>query len=421
VALLVVAVAAGVTTRDARAQGRTPATAPRPAPGPRQLPVARGDEDEPSAADPGEDDTPTPHPAAALAKDGGEGEQEQAAQLVPKFATGFVLVTASYQAIPRAVPRNRYDGSLSSVAGVAAVGQPLEKWDYLAYVLASLQASAVSGTGGAVSPEQITIKYTPTKPFSLQAGWMRLPFSLSQSSVIATSMFPTRPEASSVFQTGADAGLLAAWDPTSGLVHVKAGVFDGLSLGLTIPQLTTRGPVTAASVEVTPLGPMKALEADFGETPFRVGLSASALYRSAKAFDPRGYEALTMHDARFALALRASWRGAFLQGEYLQAVQTDDLSRRPRLTRGAYAEASYYLAVKKKLGLSPVARVSWSVQDESFFPLHVMALQAGLALYPRGDIPDPSALRFILQYRGERRVEELEVAHGAILSGMYRF
>ena len=204
-------------------------------------------------------------------------------------------------------------------------------------------------------------------------------------------------------------------------MHVKAGLFDGASLGLTFPQLTTRGPVGVLSVEASPLGAMKALEADFGDTPFRFAFSAAGLYRSAQAYDGRGYEALSMRDWRIAFALRASYRGAFLQGEYLQATQSDDLSRRPRIARGAYAEASYYLAVQKKLGLSPVARVSWSVQDESFFPLHVVALQAGLALYPRGDVPDPSVLRFILQYRGERRVEELEVAHGVILSGMYRF
>lgn len=408
----VLAVGTVLAAHPASAQPRGPAMAPRPAPRPGAPPT---EEPEPPA-----DEEATPHPVAALAKEG-EGEGEGAPQLVPKFATGFVLVTSSYTAVPRAVPRNRYDSALSAVAGVAVVGQPWEKWDYLAYTLASLQASSITGTGGAVSPEQITIRYTPTKPFSLQAGWMRMPFSMSQSSVIAQSMFPTRPEASSLFFTGADAGLLAAYEQTSGIVHAKAGAFDGSSLGLTMPQLTTRGPASVVSLEVTPLGPMKPLEADFGETPFRFGVSLAGLYRSAKAYDTRGYEALAMRDWRFAVSLRASYRGAFVQGEYLQAVQTDDLSRRPRIARGAYAEASYYLAVQKKLGLSPVARVSWSVQDESFFPLHVLALQAGLALYPRGEIPDPSVLRFILQYRGERRVEELEVAHGVILSGMYRF
>ncbi len=401
---------------DARAQVRPPAGAPRPPPRPG-LPV------DPNAEDPAPeapaDDQPTPHPAAATAGD--EAAEEPAPQLVPKFATGFVLMTLSFNAIPRAVPRSRYDGILSGIAGVAAVGTPWEKWDYLAYVLVTAQTSYVTGTSGGVLPEQITIKYTPTKTFSLQAGWMRTPFSISQSSVIAYSMFPTRPEATTLFLTGADAGLLASYDPTSGLVHVRAGAFDGSSLGLTLPQVTTRGPATVLSVELTPLGPMKPLEADFGDTPFRFGVSAAGLYRFARAFDPRGYEALESTDARIALAVRAAFRGAFVQGEYLQAVQTDELSRRPRITRGAYLEASYYLAVKKKLGLSPAARVSWSVQDESFFPNHVLGLQAGVAVYPRGDVPDPSTLRFLLQYRGERRVEELEVAHGALLSGMYRF
>lgn len=401
------------------AQGRGPAVAPRPSPTPRPpprtpRPPKTGEPEEGSDEGDGSDE-PTPHPAAAIAKD----EEEEAPPIVPKFATGFVMLTSSFQAIPRAVPRNRYDASLFGIAGVAAVGQPAPKWDYLAYVLALVSTSAVNGTSGGITPEQITLRYTPTKPLSFTAGWMRMPFSLSQSSVIFTSMFPTRPEATTLFYTGADAGLLAAFE--SEIVHAKAGLYDGSSLGLTTPQLTTRGPVTTVNLEVTPLGAMPALEADFGATPFRFGVALSGLHRASRAFEPRGYEALEMTDVRFGVSLRASYRGLFAQGEYLQSIQTDDLSRRTRITRGAYGEGSAYFPIKKALGLSPVARLSWSVQDGTFFPLHVIAFQSGIALYPRADLPDPSVLRFILQYRTERRVEELEVAHGVLFSGMYRF
>lgn len=362
-----------------------------------------------------------PHPSAAMAKEGEAAAQEEPPNIVPKFATGFVMATTGVAAVPAAVPKNRLDYTLQGIAGIAAVGTPWEKWDYLAYIITTVQASAISGTAGSVAPEQITIRYSPTKEFSLQAGYMRMPFSLAQSAVIANAMFPTRPEPTIIFQGGADAGLMAGYETKEGELRVKAGLFDGLSLGLTLPQLITRGPVVVASIEVSPLGGMKAQEADFGESPFRIMVSGSFLYRSASAYDPTGYAGLDLQDTRFTGALRLGFKGIFVQGEYLQAVQTDDRSNRARITRGAYGEASYYAAIKKKVGISPLARIGWSEQDESFFPLHVVSLHGGLAFYPRGDVPDPGVLRFVLQYRSERRIEERETGYGGVLSAMLRF
>lgn len=361
----------------------------------------------------------SPHPAAATAPPG--AGEEEASQLVPKFATGFAMATATMQSIPAAVARNQLDYGLLGLLGVGAVGSPWEKWDYVAYLIGSIQSSAVGGTGGGVMAEQITLRFSPTKEFSVQAGWMRMPFSLAQAAVIITSMFPTRPEATHFFHTGADAGVQLGYETASGVVRVRGGVFDGLSLGFTLPQHTTRGPVSVLSIELSPLGAMKPQEADFGDTPFRFAVTGAVLYRKSNAYDPTGFKGLNVEDVRFAGAIRAGYKGFFLQGEYLQAGLSDDLSARPRIVRAAYGEASFYTAIKKKVGISPIARVEWSEHDANFFPLHVTTLHAGVAVFPSADIPDPSALRFILNYRGERRVEEFETAHGVVLSGMYRF
>jgi hypothetical protein len=250
---------------------------------------------------------------------------------------------------------------------------------------------------------------------------MRMPFSLSQSAVITTAMFPTRPEPTQIFQAGADAGLLVAYEPASGVVRAKVGLFDGISLGFTLPQHVSRGPVTVGSLEVAPLGGMKPQEADFGASPFRFAVSASALYRGATAYDASGYAGLDTHDTRFTGALRLGFRGLYLQGEYLVAVVSDNLSSRSRIARGAYGEGSYYTSIAKKVGLAPLARLGWSVQDEDFFPLHAVSLNAGLAFYPRADLPDPSGLRIVLQYKSDRRIEERETAYGGVLSAMLRF
>jgi hypothetical protein len=371
--------------------------------------------------EPGEPAT-SPHPVAAIEAGGASGPEEQeGSQLVPKFATGFLMVTTSTQAIPAAPPRNQLDYALQGIAGVAAAGTPWEKWDYLAYLIAAVSADAINGTGGSVAPDQITLRYSPQKALSFQVGYMRMPFSLAQSATITSAMFPARPEPTQIFQAGSDAGVLAAYEPASGLVRAKAGLFDGLSLGLTIPQHVTRGPVVTLFAEVAPFGAMKQQEADFGDTPLRVALSGSLLYRSGTAYDPSGYAGLSQRDTRFTGALRFGYKGVFVQGEYLQAVQTDDLSSRPRIARGAYGEGSYYAAIHKKVGLSPIARLGWSAQDADFFPLHIVTFNAGMALYPRGDLPDPSALRFVFQYRSERHIEEKETGYGALASVMLRF
>ena len=124
--------------------------------------------------------------------------------LVPKSATGFLLLNGTLQSVPSAIARSQTDYGIGGTVGVSASGRPWAKWDYLAYVTAAVGADAVNGTYGVIAPEQITVRFTPVKALTFQAGFLRIPFSIAQSTVITNSMFPTRPEPTNLFQSGAD-------------------------------------------------------------------------------------------------------------------------------------------------------------------------------------------------------------------------
>jgi hypothetical protein len=367
----------------------------------------------PALAAEGDGEGTSPHPYAAI--------ETPEPTLIPKSVSGFATLTGTAQSIPSSRPRNQADEGVQGAAGIAAAGMPYEKWDYLAYLVVGLAADAVNGTGGSVSPEQITLRFTPLKGLSLQAGYMRIPFSVAQAAVITSSMFPTRPGPTAMFQSGADAGVLAAYEHPSGYVRVRLGLFDGLSLGLSLPGHVTHAPVSSAWLDVAPFGGMPTLEGDFGDSSFHVALGGGLLYRNGTAYDPSGYEGLHVSDTRLSAALRMAFKGLFVQGEYLHAIQTDDLSGRPRIARGTYGESSYYVAVRRKIGFAPLTRLGWSAQDEGFFPRHIVTFDTGLALYPRGDLAEPGALRVVLEYTSERHVEESESAYGALASVLYRF
>lgn len=342
-------------------------------------------------------------------------------RLVPKSAAGFILVNGNFQSVPSAVAKSQADYGVSTVIGVSASGHPWEHWDYLGYVTASIGADAVNGASGSFSPEQITITYHPTGTVSLAGGYLRIPFSIGQATVIANSLFPTRPEPTAAFQGGADAGLLATYESPEGRVRVKGGLFDGLSLVSAVPAATTRGPVFSAYAELAPLGAMSPLEGDFKGSPFRFALTGGLVYRHGSVYRADGFQGTSLEDVRFALSLRVAFKGFYAQGEYLQDAGHGELNVRTRLSRGTYGEASYHVLVGEKIGISPLVRVGWSVQDEGFFPLHIVTAHAGLALYPRGDLAQRGGVRLVLEYLSERHIEESETAYGGLASILARF
>src|SRR4029078_12976217 len=108
-------------------------------------------------------------------------------------------------------------------------------------------------------------------------------------------------------------------------------------------------------------------------------------------------------DVRLSTAIRASFYGLFVQGEYLRRLQTDELSYRPASATGAYAQSSYYVRVLHSIALGPLARYGLTVQDQSFAPQRTPSFEAGIAFYPRADLPEPDVIRLIAEYLHESR------------------
>lgn len=248
-----------------------------------------------------------------------------------------------------------------------------------------------------------------------------MPFSPAAAVIITSQMFPTRPQSTQLFMVGADQGLMTSANLIDDRILISAGVFNGSSLELRVPQTTPLAPVYTAFVDVHPLGKMPRVEGDPSRGPFRFALGGGAIYRTGVLFDSTGYESTRFREVRIDGALRISFRGLFVQAEYLRRLQTDDLSGRPASATGAYAQASYFQPIYGNLALAPLARYGFAREDELFAPRKITEIELGVAIYPRADLAEPDKLRFILQYDGEIREPESEIAHGGVLHMQLRW
>jgi hypothetical protein len=263
--------------------------------------------------------------------------------------------------------------------------------------------------------EEATINYSPFPWYTVTAGHQRIPFSVGAGATITAQMFPSRPGPTSVFMTGPDDGLVNTFMFLDERIQARVGIFNGNSLGLQLTSTTTAGPVWSAFFDLHPLGKMPPREGDSGRGPFRVGIGLGVLYRVGTLYDDKGYQATRFRDMRLSTALRASYYGIFLQGELLRRLQTDDLSSRPASATGAYAQASYYVRALPTIALGPLARYGVTVQDQAFAPQQTTSFEAGVALYPRADLPEPDSIRVIAEFLQERRSPSGEVSNGGVL------
>lgn len=409
-------------------------------------PAVEGGADVPASADGGAPEKAAANGAAAAAaaaaadeKDGGgEGLDLKRFDL-----EGYVNAGVGATTRPRALPRDRLTyGLRSSVAGIIVKGTPYEHFSYtvhfgvnpeaLAVVTdvdvvdkngseTSLSASTKTSDVTIVPVEEVSITYSPLEWLSFKGGHFYMPFSPAAAVIITSQMFPTRPGSTQLFMIGADQGLMSSVNLLDERIQMSAGAFNGSSLELRVPQTTPLGPAYTFFLDVQPLGKIARIEGDPKRGPFRFALGGGAIYRTGVLFDTTGYESTRFREVRIDGALRVAVRGLFVQGEYLRRLQTDDLSGRPASATGAYAQASYFQPIVGKLALAPIARYGFARQDELFAPRSVTELELGVAIYPRADLDEPDKLRFILQYDGEFREPESDVAHGGVLHMQLRW
>jgi hypothetical protein len=418
--------------------GVTPAAPSAPAENPRPA--------SPPAADAGAPAKPKEAPAAP--KDLKTGKDAKDAKEEPterkRFdLEGYVRLGVGVTTRPRALPRDRLTyGLRSSLAGIIVRGEPFEGFNYTVHFGVNPEALAVvtgvdivdtNGDGTAqktsattrevtiVPVEEVSIAYTPVSWLEFKGGHFYMPFSPAAAVIVTSQMFPTRPGPTQLFMTGADQGLMGSLNVLDERIQVSLGVFNGSSLELRVPQTTALGPAYTAYLDVHPLGKMPRVEGDPARGPFRFALGGGSIFRYGVLYDSTGYESTRFRELRMDGAIRVSWFGLFLQAEVLRRLQTDEVSGRPASATGAYVQGSYYQPITTRLAIAPLARYGYSREDELYAPRRVTEIEAGIAFYPRGDTPEPDKLRFILQYDGEIREPESDVAHGGVLHAQLRW
>jgi hypothetical protein len=384
---------------------------------PSQAPAAPAAEEEPAVSSPhpplamvpaseAGQATPTPQAPAPVAptSDGGFS-------LERGVLNGYVSGSGGLRYRGAAVPRDRYVyGTLGTVGALIWGGEPYEHFSYVVH----FGASATVPLGFNVFVQEASMMWRPTPWFNLKAGHIRVPFTFSHLALVTTLMFPTRASPSEAFLAGADDGVVATLGMNDERLELRAGLFNGASLGLLATQTTRVAPLLSAFLMVQPLGKMPEAEIDSRHGPFRFGLVFGGLATRGQLYDQSGYKAIDFSDYRLTVGLRAALAGVFVQGELLRRVATDDYAGRPLTATGIYGEASYFVPITEKVALAPMARIGSTVIDESFAPRKTTTIESGLALYPRADLPMPSMLRILVEYLNERRVTEDETAHAVI-------
>lgn len=350
---------------------------------------------------------------------------------------GYVQPQFGLRYYPGALPADRWQyGGLSSRAGIVISGSPIKDWAYIVhlaldaralYVVTGVDVVDTDGTGGndalsvfkrpisSTAFEEVTVAYRPLPFLSLKMGAMRVPFTVALRSANTAQMFANRPGANEVFQSGSDQGLLAIGDWLDGKVQASAGVFTGTSLGLLPANTDSRGLLYSARVDGNPLGRLPYSGIDFDRSGFRFGIGVGGLYRDATLFTRSGYELSDVRDVRTSASVRAAFRGAYLQAEGFRRLGADNVSSRPNQATGAYAQGSFFAALPRAIGVAPLGRVGVSTEDELTLPRRTVYIEAGVALFPKIDIPRPDTVRVLAQYLGENRVFEQRKGHAGIL------
>jgi hypothetical protein len=380
----------------------------------------------------------TPLPAAAV-------KVEPDAPVRPPLAElhGYLQPQFGLRYRPEALPRDRWEyGGLGTRAGLIVSGTPVEHFRYVLYLSLDVRALLVlsdvdlvdtngDGSVDALAKtrrpdtrtlfEEVTLTYQPFELLFVKMGAMRMPFTVAAGSSNSALMFPNRPGANEIFQSGSDQGLLAGTSLGGGAVSASVGVFSGTSLGLVPANTVARGLVYSVRVDAAPLGALPAAEVDFKRRSFRFGLGAGGLFRNGSLYTPTGYELAETRDARVSGSVRVAAYGLFVQAEALRRLLTDNVTSRPNQASGGYVQASFFVPLTERLGLAPIGRLGLSVEDEVTLPRRTAYYEAGVSFFPQIAQERPESVRFLVQYQGERRITDDESAHGVLLQAQVLF
>lgn len=369
---------------------------------------------------------------AAPVSDGEAPPEEQQ----PFNVSGYLAPAYGTTYRPLSLPRDQWEyGGRSSSAGVNFSGEPLQNLSFTIFLVVDTNVfsavdsvdsvdtdgdgtldkvktrkSSLSGT----LMDEVSLSYRPTKWLQVKGGQMRIPFTVPNRSANTALMFPTRSSANEAFNSGSDQGALANLDLFDGRLLGSVGAFNGSSLGLLQDSDDSRGLVYSFRADVNPVRRFAFSEGDLDRGPLRIGIGSGMLYRPAKMFDSAGFTTADVRELRYSAALRAAFRGFYFHTEVLRRQRTDSFTNRPAVATGAYAQSSFYMPISSRLSIQPIARGGYTAINQESYDRTVAWLEGGLAFYPVIKPENPHQLRLIVQYFGERRIQERENAHSAV-------
>ena len=352
---------------------------------------------------------------------------------------GFVKPVFSALVRTASLPADQLDiGLTGSRAGIIMDGRPFPAWKYRVFFVvggstfaALTQARAVDSDNDGVVDQVATtarnalgdmvretsLAWAPSKSFQIRAGQMPVPFtSAAQSSDVAL-LFSERAGPNQLFLAEDDLGALAELRLGQGIFLAKGGLFNGTGTG---PSGGQRGVLYLARVDVQPLGDFAFDETNPARTAPRIGLGASVIWHPYNEFDGVGYPRIQVSDLRLSGSIRAGVGGFTIAVEGLHRHQVDNLTNRPVIASGAYAQVGWRLP----FGLEPIGRIGWAAEDRSFDPRVTVWTEGGFNVYPVIQNINPSKrndLRLTLAYQGEHRLTEGESAHAAVATAIVRF
>lgn len=298
--------------------------------------------------------------------------------------------------------RAKLFGSLRPTFGVAHHGDaaPRDRWTYgiagshvdlgldsevgggvsaLLYVALGTERDATGSTKAQVDLERALVSYQPVGAFRISVGRDGVPLSAQSATPSYARVFPRKIALDDTFVLPADVGAQAAF--ATDKVTALAGVWNGIESDVMLePGVTERGFLYSARVEVTPNGRF-AFDEGLRPEHVHVGIGAAVTYRAATTFTMTGDTGSRSRDLRAAASVRVAYQGLFAQAEVLRRQITDDLSTRPDVATGAYAQASWRLAVRS-VDVAPLARFGIAKVRQLSAPALGSTIELGAAVFP---------------------------------------
>ena len=330
---------------------------------------------------------------------------------------------------PTAVPLDQREIRLgTSLGGVIFDGQVTDNWSFRSHLRLGVgTVSVLTGVGtvdtnndgevdGVVSSNgeaigqivrEAAVTYSPIDELSIRAGRLKVPFTSQAQASDTALLFSERAGPGRIFHADDDLGALMLVNMAD-RVTTSLGVFNGEGMG--VDPVDTRGAVYMSRVDVHPFGSFEFDESHPQGQDFRLGFGGGLIWHAYTAFDSAGYDNIFVGDLRASGSVRLAVAGLSVSGEVLYRLQRDDLTDRPIQATGAFGQAGW----RTPIGFEPIFRIGSLIEDQTFAPRTTRWLEGGMNYYPQQQSDDPNAIRYSVQYTGENRITEQEVAHGII-------